>query len=127
MNESSKWTIHMLAGLLIFLLLGMHMGIMHLSGFKADLGVADGAESAVSKDNSLARDANPLFTATYIVLLAVALYHGLYGLKNILCELGLKEGLQKTIGVLLLLLGLGLFGLGTWAAITVHLTAAGNA
>jgi succinate dehydrogenase hydrophobic anchor subunit len=57
---------------------------------------------------------------TYILLLAIALYHGLYGFRTILFELTLKPVVEKVISVALLLLGIGLWGLGTWAAITVH-------
>jgi succinate dehydrogenase / fumarate reductase membrane anchor subunit len=60
------------------------------------------------------------FTVSYILLLGVALYHGLYGLRTILFELTLSRVTEKVISAILLVLGLGLFGLGTWAAITVH-------
>jgi succinate dehydrogenase hydrophobic anchor subunit len=69
---------------------------------------------------SLSRDGMLFFTVTYVLLLGVALYHGLYGLRTILFELTLKPVVEKTITVLLLLLGLGLFGLGAWAAVGAH-------
>jgi succinate dehydrogenase hydrophobic anchor subunit len=50
----------------------------------------------------------------------VALYHGLYGLRTILFELTLKPAAEKAITFVFLVVGLGLFGLGTWAAIVVH-------
>ena len=58
---------------------------------------------------------------TYVTLLGAALYHGLYGLKNVLFELTLKPAVEKTVAGLLLVVGVGLFGLGTWAAIASHL------
>jgi succinate dehydrogenase hydrophobic anchor subunit len=122
MRETKYWTWHMTAGVVILILLGLHMLIMHLGGF-THLFVKDAAEPAISKANSLARDANPFFTVTYILLLGAGLYHGLYGLRTILFELTLKPALEKACSIVLLLLGLGLFGLGTWAAITVHLIA----
>jgi succinate dehydrogenase / fumarate reductase membrane anchor subunit len=57
---------------------------------------------------------------TYVLLLGLALYHGLYGLRTILFELTLKPAAEKAVTALLLLLGLGLFGLGTWAAFAAH-------
>jgi succinate dehydrogenase hydrophobic anchor subunit len=125
MRETKYWTWHMTAGVVILLLLGLHMLIMHLGGF-THLFVQNNAELAISKSNSLARDANPFFTVTYILLLGAALYHGLYGLRTILFELTLKPAVEKACSAVLLLVGLGLFGLGTWAAVTAHLIATGR-
>jgi succinate dehydrogenase hydrophobic anchor subunit len=55
--------------------------------------------------------------ASYIFLLGAALFHGLYGLRNILFELNPAVWLRKTLSALLLLLGLGLFVYGAWAAV----------
>jgi succinate dehydrogenase / fumarate reductase membrane anchor subunit len=122
MRETKYWTWHMAAGIVILFLLGLHMLIMHLGGY-AHMFVQNPGQPAVSKANSLARDGNLFFTVTYIMLLGVALYHGLYGLRTILFELTFKPAAEKAISALLLILGLGLFGLGTWAAIVVHFTA----
>ena len=115
MRETKYWTWHMAAGVVIFFLLGLHMLIMHTGGITGWFSPNDGV--SVSRENSLARDGMPFFTVTYILLLGVALYHGLYGLRTILFELTLKPALEKAISVILLIVGLGLFGLGTWAAI----------
>ena len=63
MGETKYWTWHMLAGLAILLLLGLHMLIMHLGGLTG-LFVAHPAEEAVAQINSQARDANPVFMFT---------------------------------------------------------------
>ena len=77
--------------------------------------------------NSLIRDGSLFFTVTYILLLGVALYHGLYGLRTILFELTLKPALEKAVTFVLLVVGLGLFGLGTWAAFAAHAIAMAGA
>ena len=118
MRETKYWTWHMAAGVVILFLLGLHMLIMHMGGI-TQLYAPQGGE-AISKANSLFRDGQLFFTVTYILLLGVALYHGLYGLRTILFELTLKPIVEKLITVVFVVLGLGLFGLGTWAAITVH-------
>jgi succinate dehydrogenase / fumarate reductase membrane anchor subunit len=115
----------MAAGVVIFFLLGLHMLIMHLGGI-TDL-FSPYASEAVSRENSLFRDSKLFFTVTYILLLGVALYHGLYGLRTILFELTLKPVTEKVINVILLVVGLSLFSLGTWAAIAVHVTAVAGA
>ena len=121
MRETKYWTWHMAAGVVILFLLGLHMLIMHVGGITHWF-MPNGGE-AVSKGNSLSRDGMWFFTITYILLLAVALYHGLYGLRTILFELTLKPAIEKVTTIVLLVVGLGLFGLGTWAAITVHVIA----
>ena len=118
MRETKYWTWHMAAGVVILFLLGLHMLIMH-TGSITHWFAPHGGE-AISRANSLSRDANAFFTITYILLLAIALYHGLYGLRTILFELTLKPATEKAISAVLLVLGLGLFVFGTWAAIAVH-------
>jgi succinate dehydrogenase hydrophobic anchor subunit len=118
MNGTKYWTWHMTAGVVLLFLLGLHMLIMHMVG-TAHWFAPYGTEPD-SLQNSLFRDGKLFFTVTYILLLGVALYHGLYGLRTILFELTLKPVAEKTITVVLLVVGLGLFGLGTWAAVAAH-------
>lgn len=118
MSETKYWTWFMAAGVVILVLLGLHMMIMHLGAFTHLFSPAGG--SAVSVPNSQSRDANLFFTITYVLLLGTALFHGLYGLRTILFELTLKRSTEKALSVLFLVLGLGLFCLGTWAAFTAH-------
>jgi succinate dehydrogenase / fumarate reductase membrane anchor subunit len=125
MRVTKYWTWHMAAGVVILFLLGLHMLIMHVGGI-THLFVPYGGE-AVSKVNSLSRDGRLFFTVTYVLLLGVALYHGLYGLRTMLFELTLKPVIEKAITVVLLVMGLGLFGLGAWAAIAVHAIAIAGA
>jgi succinate dehydrogenase/fumarate reductase cytochrome b subunit len=125
MRETKYWTWHMAAGVVILFLLGLHMLIMHLGG-TTHLFTPHAGE-AVSKANSLFRDGRLFFTVTYILLLGVALYHGLYGLRTILFELTLKPAVEKLTTVVLVVLGLGLFGLGTWAAVVAHAIAQAGA
>jgi len=121
MRETKYWTWHMAAGVVILFLLGLHMCIMHVGGIMNLFSPYVG--EAISRENSLYRDGRLFFTVTYILLLGVALYHGLYGLRTILFELTLKPGVEKTVTVSLLLVGIGLFSLGTWAAVVAHAVA----
>jgi succinate dehydrogenase/fumarate reductase cytochrome b subunit len=125
MRETKYWTWHMAAGVVILFLLGLHMLIMHMGGITGWFAPAGG--EAISQANSLFRDGKPLFAIAYVILLGVALYHGLYGLRTILFELTLKPAAEKAINVVLLLVGLCLFGLGTWAAIVAHAIATAGA
>ncbi len=101
MRETKYWTWHMAAGVVILFLLGLHMLIMHVGGL-THLYIQDPAQPATSRANSLARDGNLFFTLTYIMLLGLGLYHGLYGLRTILFELTLKPATEKAISALFL-------------------------
>ena len=118
MRETKYWTWHMTAGAVIAVLLGLHMAIMHLGGI-THLFASHGGD-AVSRENSLLRDRALFFTITYLALLGAALYHGLYGLRTILLELTLKPAAGKAVSYGLLVVGLGMFGLGAWAAFAAH-------
>ena len=67
------------------------------------------------------RGASGLYTAIYITLLGTALFHGLYGLRTVLTEFWTGERAAKRINVGCWFLGLGLFLVGTLAAIFYHL------
>jgi len=115
MRDRTLWTGHIGAGLVILVLLGLHMAIMHLD---ATLGIfgTPGAEP-IEWESVVLRMQSLFFTVTYVLLLGAALYHGLYGLRNILLELNPGATVRRTINVGLSLVGLGLFGFGTWAAL----------
>lgn len=118
MRDQRLWTWHVGAGLVILVFLALHMAIMHVDMV---LGVFNqpGTE-AIAWSNVLARARSAFFAVTYIVLLGAALFHGLYGFRNILFELNPGAGLKKALSALLAIVGLGLFGLGAWAAWASH-------
>jgi len=115
MRDQKLWTWHVLAGVVILVLLGLHMVIMHLDTIVGVLNPAGG--SPVDWGNVVARAQSAFFAVTYVLLLGAALFHGLYGLRNIVFELNPSAGLKRFIGVVLLLVGLSLFVYGSWAAI----------
>ena len=118
MRETKYWTWHMLAGLVILVLLGMHMITMHLSTILGWFNPA-GPEST-DWANVVARGKLIAYAVIYVVLLGVALYHGLYGFRTIIFELGPSKGTQHLINVIFFIVGLGLFIMGSWAAIKFH-------
>jgi len=115
MRDRTAWTWHIAAGVVILVLLGLHMAIMHLDQTLGLFGVA-GAEP-VDWESVVARAGSAFFTVTYVLLLGAALYHGLYGLRNILLELNPGATLRRAVNVGLTALGLGLLVFGTWAAL----------
>lgn len=113
-RDHKLWTWHIAAGLLILLLLGLHMAIMHLDALLGIFNPHGG--HPIDWQNVVARSQSLLFTLSYVVLLGAALFHGLYGLRNILFELDPAVPLKRSISWVLVLVGLALFVVGTWAA-----------
>ncbi|OGB99730.1 hypothetical protein A2V82_03405 [candidate division KSB1 bacterium RBG_16_48_16] len=120
MRESSLWIWHIFAGLVILVLLGIHMFVMHLDAILAALGAP--LENPIDATTVFERSRQAVFMITYILLLGAALYHGLYGLKNILFELTLPKALEKATAWLLTVAGLLLFAYGTYVAVFVFMT-----
>ena len=118
MRESKLWFWHIIAGVVILIFLGLHMGIMHLGVILGALGTAEPTAAKVVFE----RSRQAFFMITYIVLLGAALYHGLYGLRTMLFELSLSKGLQKTINRVFAAAGVALFGYGSYAAVLLYVT-----
>ncbi len=118
MRDQKLWTWHLAAGAIILVLLGLHMVIMHLDALVGIFNPAGG--HPIDWANVVARGQSLAFTATYILLLGAGLFHGLYGLRNILFELDPAPPLKRALSWVLLLVGVGLFILGTWAAWVGH-------
>jgi succinate dehydrogenase / fumarate reductase membrane anchor subunit len=102
MRDQKLWTWHLAAGVVILFLLGMHMTVMHLNVTVPLKGLNPAGGHPIDWANVVARGKSAFFMVTYVVLLGAALFHGLYGFRNIM---------------VLLLCGLALFVYGTWAAI----------
>lgn len=116
MRDQRLWTWHLLAGAVILVFLGLHMAVMHLDALLGLFNPAGG--HPIDWANVAGRARMGFFTFSYVVLLGAALFHGLYGLRNILHELGLGCGAARMTTALLTLVGIGLFVFGAWAAWT---------
>ena len=117
MRESKLWFWHILSAVIILVLLGVHMGIMHMGEILSFVGIGSG--DAVESAHVFRRSQQAIFMVTYILLLGAALFHGLYGLRSMLFELSLSKALEKTIGGLCAVVGICLFLYGSYAAVQV--------
>ena len=117
MRDQKLWSWHVAAGIVILVLLGLHMTIMHLDEIFPLTGLNPAGGEPIDWQNVVARGRTLFFPITYILLLGAALFHGLYGLRNILFELIQGSGPKKAVSVLLIVVGLGLFVLGTLSAL----------
>jgi succinate dehydrogenase hydrophobic anchor subunit len=118
MRETSGWIWFIIAGIVIFILGGLHMMTVHLNAILGIFNPASG--DAVDWENVSWRGRNLFFTVTYIFLLAAVLYHGFFGLRTILFELGPARGRQRFITRFLWCAGIVLFVIGTYAAIAAR-------
>lgn len=116
MRDQKLWTWHVIAGAVILVFLGLHMVVMHLDQVVPAKGLNPAGGAPIDWNNVVARGKSGFFMVTYIVLLGAALFHGLYGLRNIIFELNPAKWLKKSLSILLIFLGVGLFVFGTWAA-----------
>lgn len=117
-SEVEYWTWFIIAGIVVFILLGLHMMIIHMDGLLGIFNPAGG--SALDWKNVIHRSHSVFFTITYVILLGAALYHGFYGLRTILFELGCKKGIQSLITIAVWVIGIALFCVGLYANIAIH-------
>ena len=95
--------LHMFSGVVIAVLLGIHMVILHLGTILGFFG-AD-ATDATSWQSMLDRAGQGIWAGLYIALLAVGLYHALYGLRGIILELTPSVRTERIITWVFIIIG----------------------
>jgi succinate dehydrogenase hydrophobic anchor subunit len=116
--KSSFWLFSLLSGLAIFGLLGWHMTVMHLGGL---LGVWTTMQpEPLAWEDVVARGGSVTYACTYIFLLGVALFHGFYGLHNILAEYWKSEGAGRVVVAGCWITGGALFTIGTYSTLAFY-------
>lgn len=106
MKEGKLWFFHIISGAFLIILLGSHMYYMHLSGGEP-----------LSVENTFKRAKDLFFPLSYTIFVALALFHGLYGLRGILFERFNTTFSQKVINISLILVGILFFAyalITTW-------------
>ncbi len=107
------WLFQRVNGLLLIFLLGVHIWMGHFSGLGD---VIDGRqEDLVMFDIVERRLAQGLFVFVDFSLLALVLFHGLNGVRNILLEWRPAAPRRRPITTGLWLLGVTTFAYGAWA------------
>lgn len=115
MKETRMWAWHMIAGIAILFLGGLHMIINHMDGLLRLFNPYSGY--AIEWSNVVYRSRMVFFAVIYILLLIATLFHGFYGLRNILLETGWGQRNRKGIVMGIWAIGGILFIIGTYAAI----------
>ena len=121
--KTKLWSWHVIAGALLLVLVGLHMAMMHLNGILNLVGYNPYSDDPIAWANVVFRTQQISFVVIYVLVLAAGLFHGLYGTRTILFELNPSPGLRSLITWVFLVVGVGLFIFGSWAAIASHATA----
>jgi len=119
MRETQWWVLSLASTAVILVLLAIHFAVMHFSPVFLDQSVheARGLVEVVTRGRAAA------WMVTYVLFLAVALYHGLYGLRNIVLELPLADSWRRPVSLIILVLGLVLFAYGAYVTWWTYATA----
>ena len=113
MRESTLWMLHLLAGAVMLVVLGIHFGVMHVGGL---FGIPK--EEVLTFASVDARSGMAFYLVVYLILLAAGLYHGLYGFRSIIFEMSfIGSGVRKAINFILVLGGWSFFFYGAYAII----------
>ena len=112
MRTTRLQLLHMLTGILIAVFLGIHMVRLHLDSILDFFGVD--ATDPTSWESMIGRASQGIWAALYIALLAVVLYHALYGLRGIILELTPSVKTGRVITWSFIIIGIGAFAWGTY-------------
>ena len=112
MRTTRLHLLHMLTGILIAVLLGIHLVRLHLDSILDWFGV--NTTDSTSWESMIDRASEGIWAALYITLLAVVLYHALYGLRGIILELTPSVKTGRIITWSFIIIGIGAFIWGTY-------------
>lgn len=119
MKESRLWFLQFLTGAILLFFLTMHMGIMHLEDIFGFISRVSGVEPLDWKA-VLHRGKQVAFLIVNIIFLGAALFHGLYGLRNVLIEAIPSKNFGKVLGLLITIFGFLIFLYGSYATIGIY-------
>jgi succinate dehydrogenase hydrophobic anchor subunit len=114
----TRWQLlHMLTGVLIAGLLGAHMVVLHLNSILGFFGTT--GLDAVAWTSMVERSRQVTWVGIYISLLAVALFHALYGLRGIIFELNPSPAAERWISRSFVAVGIVIFIWATYVPLAL--------
>jgi succinate dehydrogenase / fumarate reductase membrane anchor subunit len=114
-NKGFYWLLHICAGVVLIVLLGLHMIIMHLNDIISS--VRGVHFEPLSFCSVLERGESIYFLIFYLIFLIIAIYHGLFGLKNVLVEIFYSEKAESKINMFIWISGIILFVVGSLSTV----------
>jgi len=109
--------VHMLAGVVIAVLLGIHMVIIHLDAVLRFFGA--GTTDPTSWQAMISRASQGIWASLYIALLAFVLYHAFYGLRGIILEVTTSAKTVRVVTWVLITVGIITFIWGSYVPIAL--------
>lgn len=113
MRNTYLWLAQLVTGVLIAVLLGIHMVGQHLNDI---LGITP---EPTAWQSMIGRAGQGVWVALYVALLAFGLYHGIYGLRNIILETTSSPRTGRAVTLLLVVLGVAVFAGGTYVPVVL--------
>jgi succinate dehydrogenase hydrophobic anchor subunit len=104
------WLLQVISGALLIAVLGLHMFAHH---FVVEGGLRD-------FQDVLAYVANPLILVIELIFLVVVTLHAMLGLRAILLDLGPSAKAERTINIVLAVIGVGAAGYGVYLALALQ-------
>ena len=109
--------LQLFTGILVAVLLGIHFVLMHLDAILGFFGVD--ATEPFTWESMIGRASEGIFVALYIALLAFGLYHGIYGLRNIILEVTSSVKTGRIVTRVIIAFGIIAFIGGTYVPIAL--------
>ena len=118
MRQSYFRLLQLITGVAVFFLIAVHITALRLDDFAGGLGVH--IEEPTSWGSVMDRATSAGWASFYIILLAVAIYHGLYGLRVVLMELPLPPVIARSLNYTMIGIGIAVFGYGSFIALNAY-------
>ena len=117
MRTTRLHLLHMLTGVVIAVLLGIHVVVLHLDAILGFFGVD--ATEPTSWGSMIGRASQGIWAALYIALLAVVLYHALYGLRGIILEVTPSVKTERIVTWVIIIFGIIAFIWGAYVPVVL--------
>ncbi|MCS7117052.1 MAG: hypothetical protein RMJ31_06405 [Nitrososphaerota archaeon] len=115
MRESTLWIVELIALIVMIITLPIHL--VNFSSLITGPGYA----VAMSYEEVVARAKNLTYAISSILLLGVIIYHSMYRVRNIICELPLSKRFERLVSLSCILIGLVAFLYSTYMTIVAFL------
>lgn len=116
MREGIGWALHLVAGVILFGLLLFHVTQMHLAIFPG------WGEAALEWIHVIGRAGKPFWKVLYLIFLTAALYHGFFGLRNVLLEISFLRKRVNEVTLVLSVIGIVLFAYGFYTTLATSVS-----
>ncbi len=117
MRNTHFHLLHMLTGVVIAVLLGIHMVVINLDAVLGFFGVD--VTEPTSWKSMIDRASQGIWAGLYIALLAVVLYHALYGLRGIILEVTPSAKTRRIVTRAFIIIGIIVFMWGAYVPLSL--------